>query len=139
MFYCETPWCFLSSEALSFLPPAAKPLILGGVDEAVSNELGLGELAGLTVANEADAVAYEVSVAPPPDNAPSDHAPLTTPPQVNNADALRKSWSSRFTLRSHFDPVRCLAFHPVDPVLVTASEDRTLKLWNLHKTPPTKK
>lgn len=48
---------------MSFLPSAGKSFILGRVDEAVSNELGLGDLAGLTVANEADAQAYEVSSA----------------------------------------------------------------------------
>jgi len=42
-------------------------------------------------------------------------------------------------LRSHFDGVRALAFHPSEPVLVTASEDQTLKLWNLQKTIPAKK
>lgn len=47
-------------EAMTFLPSAGKSFILGRVDEAVSNELGLGELAGLTVANEADNLAYEV-------------------------------------------------------------------------------
>lgn len=35
--------------------------------------------------------------------------------------------------------MRALGFHPVDPVLVTASEDQTLKLWNLQKTIPAKK
>uniref|UniRef100_A0A7N6A017 Striatin n=1 Tax=Anabas testudineus TaxID=64144 RepID=A0A7N6A017_ANATE len=95
-------------EAMTFLP----------VDEAVSNELGLGELAGLTVANEADSLAYDIT---------------------NNKDALRKTWNPKFTLRSHFDSVRGLAFHPVEPVLVTASEDHTLKLWNLQKTAPAKK
>lgn len=56
------------AEALSFLPSAGKSFLLGRVDEAVSNELGLGELAGLTVANEADSPAYEVSPPslPPP-------------------------------------------------------------------------
>lgn len=58
---------------------------------------------------------------------------------TNNTEALRKSWNPKFTLRSHFDSVRSLAFHPVEPLLVTASEDQTLKLWNLHKTAPTKK
>ncbi|MEQ2172186.1 hypothetical protein GOODEAATRI_018547 [Goodea atripinnis] len=47
---------------------------------------------------------------------------------TNNTDALRKTWNPKFTLRSHFDSVRSLAFHPVEPVLVTASEDHTLKL-----------
>uniref|UniRef100_A0A3P8VRI1 Striatin-3 n=1 Tax=Cynoglossus semilaevis TaxID=244447 RepID=A0A3P8VRI1_CYNSE len=39
----------------------------------------------------------------------------------------------------HFDGVRALAFHPVEPCLVTVSEDHTLKLWNLTKTVPAKK
>lgn len=54
-------------------------------------------------------------------------------------DAFRKTWNPKYTLRSHFDGVRALAFHPVEPVLVTASEDHTLKLWNLQKTVPAKK
>uniref|UniRef100_A0A8C2ZBN5 Striatin n=1 Tax=Cyclopterus lumpus TaxID=8103 RepID=A0A8C2ZBN5_CYCLU len=105
-------------KAMTFLPSNGKSFILGRVDEAVSNELGLGELAGLTVANEADSLAYDIT---------------------NNTDALRKTWNPKFTLRSHFDSVRGLAFHPVEPVLVTASEDHTLKLWNLQKTAPAKK
>ncbi|CAK6982273.1 striatin isoform X2 [Scomber scombrus] len=105
-------------EAMTFLPSSGKSFILGRVDEAVSNELGLGELAGLTVANEADSLAFDIT---------------------NNKDALRKTWNPKFTLRSHFDSVRGLAFHPVEPVLVTASEDHTLKLWNLQKTAPAKK
>ncbi len=35
--------------------------------------------------------------------------------------------------------MRALAFHPAEPVLITASEDQTLKLWNLQKTIPAKK
>nr|XP_023651958.1 striatin-like [Paramormyrops kingsleyae] len=57
----------------------------------------------------------------------------------NNKDALRKTWNPKFTLRSHFDAIRGLAFHPAEPVLVTASEDHTLKMWNLQKTAPAKK
>lgn len=49
-------------EAMTFLPSSGKSFILGRVDEVVSNELGLGELAGLTVANEADSLAYDVSI-----------------------------------------------------------------------------
>uniref|UniRef100_A0A3Q0SDR0 Striatin n=1 Tax=Amphilophus citrinellus TaxID=61819 RepID=A0A3Q0SDR0_AMPCI len=104
-------------EAMTFLPSSGKSFILGRVDEAVSNELGLGELAGLTVANEAEGLMYDIA---------------------NNKDALRKTWNPKFTLRSHFDSVRSLAFHPLEPVLVTASEDHTLKLWNLQKTAPAK-
>uniref|UniRef100_A0A8C7R6L3 Striatin n=1 Tax=Oncorhynchus mykiss TaxID=8022 RepID=A0A8C7R6L3_ONCMY len=103
-------------EAMTFPPTSGKSFIMGP-DEAAESELGLGELAGLTVANEADSLAYDVT---------------------NSQDALRKTWSPKFTLRSHFDSIRGLAFHPVEPVLVTASEDHTLKLWNLQKTAPAK-
>uniref|UniRef100_A0A803V9C6 Striatin n=1 Tax=Ficedula albicollis TaxID=59894 RepID=A0A803V9C6_FICAL len=105
-------------EALTFPPSSGKSFIMG-TDEALENELGLGELAGLTVANEADSLTYDVS--------------------ANNKDALRKTWNPKFTLRSHFDGIRGLAFHPVEPVLITASEDHTLKMWNLQKTAPAKK
>ncbi len=54
-------------------------------------------------------------------------------------EAFRKTWSAKYTLRSHFDGVRALGFHPTEPVLITASEDQTLKLWNLQKTIPAKK
>uniref|UniRef100_A0A4W3GMK0 Striatin n=1 Tax=Callorhinchus milii TaxID=7868 RepID=A0A4W3GMK0_CALMI len=104
-------------EALTFPPGAGKSFIMG-TDEALENALGLGELAGLTVANEADPLNYDIT---------------------NNKDALRKTWNPKFTLRSHFDGIRGLAFHPIEPVLVTASEDHTVKLWNLQKTAPAKK
>ncbi|KAM4694561.1 striatin isoform 2-T2 [Discoglossus pictus] len=104
-------------EALTFPPSSGKSFIMGA-DEALENELGLGELAGLTVANEADSLTYDIA---------------------NNKDALRKTWNPKFTLRSHFDGIRGLAFHPIEPVLITASEDHTLKMWNLQKTAPAKK
>nr|XP_019597533.1 PREDICTED: striatin isoform X3 [Rhinolophus sinicus] len=104
-------------EALTFPPSSGKSFIMGA-DEALENELGLGELAGLTVANEADSLTYDIA---------------------NNKDALRKTWNPKFTLRSHFDGIRALAFHPIEPVLITASEDHTLKMWNLQKTAPAKK
>lgn len=86
-------------------------------DEEVDSSLGLGELAQLTVNNEAEST-YEVS---------------------NTKEPYRKTWNAKYTLRSHFDGVRALAFHPQEPVLITASEDHTLKLWNLQKTVPAKK
>ncbi|KAM6461787.1 striatin isoform 3-T3 [Liasis olivaceus] len=104
-------------EALTFPPSSGKSFIMGA-DEGLESELGLGELAGLTVANEADSLTYDIA---------------------NNKDALRKTWNPKFTLRSHFDGIRSLAFHPIEPVLITASEDHTLKMWNLQKTSPAKK
>lgn len=88
-----------------------------GDDETSDTGLGLGELAQLTVNNDAEA-SYDVA---------------------SSKEAFRKTWSVKYTLRSHFDGVRALAFHPSEPVLVTASEDHTLKLWNLQKTVPAKK
>uniref|UniRef100_A0A4W4FMP0 Striatin n=1 Tax=Electrophorus electricus TaxID=8005 RepID=A0A4W4FMP0_ELEEL len=105
-------------EAVTFPPPSDKAFIMVPEDVMETGELGLGELAGLTVANEADSLAYEIG---------------------NNKDALRKTWNPKYTLRSHFDAVRSLVFHPTEPVLITASEDHTLKMWNLQKTTPTKK
>ncbi|XP_023248070.1 striatin-4-like [Copidosoma floridanum] len=86
--------------------------------EESGSSLGLGELAQLTVNNDAEA-AYDI--------------------QANNEEPLRKSWNAKYTLRSHFDGVRALVFHPTEPVLITGSDDHTLKLWNLQKTVPAKK
>ena len=47
-------------EALTFPPSSGKSFIMGA-DEALESELGLGELAGLPVANEADSLTYDVS------------------------------------------------------------------------------
>ncbi|XP_040171331.1 striatin-4 isoform X3 [Anopheles arabiensis] len=92
------------------------PTIPGiGNDEEVDSSLG--ELAQLTVNNETES-GYDVS---------------------NSKEPYRKTWNAKYTLRSHFDGVRALAFHPQEPVLITASEDHTLKLWNLQKTVPAKK
>lgn len=87
-------------------------------DEEIDANLGLGELAQLTVNNEAESN-YDV------DNAKD--------------SSYRKTWNAKYTLRSHFDGVRALAFHPQEPILITASEDHTLKLWNLQKTVVSKK
>jgi len=78
--------------------------------------LDIGELGQITVQNDEAAAA---------------NASMGTP--------FRKTWTAKYTLRSHFDSVRALCFHPVEPVLITASEDHTLKLWNLQKTVPAKK
>lgn len=42
-------------------------------------------------------------------------------------------------LRSHYDGIRSLAFHHSQSALLTASEDGTLKLWNLQKAVTAKK
>lgn len=96
--------------------PGRRPLGLND-DENIDTGLGLGELAQLTVNNDAE-TSYDIS---------------------SSKEAFRKTWGAKYTLRSHFDGVRALCFHPTEPVLITASEDHTLKLWNLQKTVPAKK
>ena len=74
---------------------------------------------------------------PPPSLHPS---PLSPPPQLSEGGgALKKTWNPKFTLRSHYDAVRGIAFHPTEPALLTASEDGTVKLWNLQKAVTAKK
>uniref|UniRef100_A0A8C2HVX6 Striatin, calmodulin binding protein 3 n=1 Tax=Cyprinus carpio TaxID=7962 RepID=A0A8C2HVX6_CYPCA len=104
-------------EPLPFTPGGVKPFIMGS-DDMLESVLGLGDLADLKVSNDEAEYSYDLPA---------------------NKDAFRKTWNPKYTLRSHFDGVRALAFHPVEPVLVTVSEDHTLKLWNLQKTVPAKK
>ncbi|KAM9270685.1 LOW QUALITY PROTEIN: striatin-4 [Cariama cristata] len=81
------------------------------MDSIGGGAVSLGDLADLTVTN---------------DNELSCDLP-------EGRDALKKTWSPKFNLRSHYDAVRGLAFHPAEAALLTASEDGTLKLWNLQK------
>ncbi|MBN3310379.1 STRN4 protein, partial [Amia calva] len=87
------------------------------LDTVGGGDMNLGELADLTVANDND---------------------LTIDLQ-DSREEFKKTWNPRFTLRSHFDAIRGLMFHPSQAVLLSASEDGTLKLWNLHKAIHSKK
>lgn len=53
---------FVAVEAVTFPPSSGKAFIMGTDEAMETGELGLGELAGLTVANEADNLAYDVSL-----------------------------------------------------------------------------
>ncbi|CAG2055203.1 unnamed protein product [Timema podura] len=112
-----TDW---GSTGMGFQTGAGHRRQIGGLgdEEVLDSTLGLGELAQLTVNNEAEAAYDQIAT---------------------TKESYRKTWNAKYTLRSHFDGVRALAFHPVEPVLITASEDHTLKLWNLQKTVPAKK
>ncbi|KAG9295235.1 hypothetical protein G9A89_000058 [Geosiphon pyriformis] len=50
----------------------------------------------------------------------------------------QKMWRPRFTLRSHLDTVRSLCWNQTELVVVSGSEDGTVKLWDL-KTPISQK
>ncbi|CAJ0602856.1 unnamed protein product [Cylicocyclus nassatus] len=53
----------------------------------------------------------------------------------DDEESLRTAkWNVKMTLRSHLDSIRAMQFHPVEPVLITAGEDGTAKLWNLDGT-----
>merc|ERR1712241_445279 len=107
-----------SPNSVSTSSSAAAGCGTGASDGKVtSTSLELGELEQLTITNDNES-SYDIT------------APKET---------FRKTWSAKYTLRSHFDGVRALGFHPSEPVLITASEDQTLKLWNLQKTVPAKK
>ena len=73
--------------------------------------MSLGDLADLTVTNDNDR-SCDLS---------------------DSKDAFKKTWNPRFTVRSQYDGIRSLAFHHSQSALLTASEDGTLKLWNLQK------
>ena len=45
-----------------------------------------------------------------------------------------KKWVAKYTMRSHLDAVTCVAFHPTESLLVTGSEDWTLKVWSLQQS-----
>uniref|UniRef100_H2ZDP8 Striatin N-terminal domain-containing protein n=1 Tax=Ciona savignyi TaxID=51511 RepID=H2ZDP8_CIOSA len=97
------------------------PFTVGGThmgDESIENALGLGALAGLTVANEADPLSYDIAA---------------------TKESYRKTWNPKYTLRSHFDGIRAIRFLPNESAVITASEDHTMKLWNLNKPLPSKK
>jgi len=81
---------------------------------------GLDELENLSVADEQD---YKTST-------DSRDTQLKLPP---------KQWKVKYTLRSHFDAVRVVAFRENENVLLSASEDATIKLWNTGALPTGKK
>uniref|UniRef100_A0A3P9K071 Striatin 4 n=1 Tax=Oryzias latipes TaxID=8090 RepID=A0A3P9K071_ORYLA len=112
---------FLKTFVLSHIWPLGGALGFSSdvfiMDAVGGGDMNLGELADLTVANDND---------------------LSMDMQ-DNRDEFKKTWNPRFTLRSHFDAIRALTFHPNQAVLLTASEDGTLKLWNLNKAMHSKK
>uniref|UniRef100_A0A8C4W5R9 Striatin 4 n=1 Tax=Gopherus evgoodei TaxID=1825980 RepID=A0A8C4W5R9_9SAUR len=87
------------------------------MDTIGGGEVSLGDLADLTVTNDNE-LSCDLS---------------------DGKDAFKKTWNPKFTLRSHYDGIRALVFHHTESALVTASEDGTLKLWNLQKTVAAKK
>jgi WD40 repeat protein len=44
-----------------------------------------------------------------------------------------RAWKPKYVLGNHLDAVRSVAFHDREPLLLSGSEDRTVKLWNVSK------
>lgn len=64
----------------------------------------------------------------------------TTKPQntskVSISSMKDKEWKQKVLLQNHLDAVRSLSFLPESKALLSASEDCTIKLWNLGKRIP---
>eukprot|EP00051_Salpingoeca_urceolata_P027943 m.484095 g.484095 ORF g.484095 m.484095 type:complete len:685 (+) comp23202_c0_seq1:373-2427(+) len=48
--------------------------------------------------------------------------------------STRKAWVNKYILRSHYDSVRDVAFHPSSCHVFSASEDKTVKIWTVDPT-----
>ncbi len=117
------------------------------LDAVGGGDMNLGELADLTVANDND-LTIDVSVISYTLSVFlflvkmflfTRNSNLWYDQLQESREEYKKTWNPRFTLRSHFDAIRALTFHPSQAVLLSASEDGTLKLWNLNKAMHSKK
>lgn len=113
------------STSSSAIPaPVSVPEVSAPVSKPTSSISGpdLGDLASISVGN----------TEPPP---------LVGGDKTGTADMIgvrtgkSGTWKPRWTLRSHFDSVRALAWHPTDSILVSGSEDGTVKCWFLSRFP----
>ncbi|KAK5578797.1 hypothetical protein RB653_008470 [Dictyostelium firmibasis] len=59
--------------------------------------------------------------------------------KTGNDSAAPRVWKFKHSLKSHFDGVRSIQFHPSEPIMMSASEDSSIKIWNLNHLVPTKK
>ncbi|KAG8508715.1 Striatin-3, partial [Galemys pyrenaicus] len=79
----------VKTEPITFPSGGGKSFIMGS-DDVLLSVLGLGDLADLTVTNDAD-YSYDLPA---------------------NKDAFRKTWNPKYTLRSHFDGNLCWLLPP---------------------------
>lgn len=98
-------------EALTFPPSSGKSFIMGS-DEALESELGLGELAGLTVANEAENLSYDVSTGLLPRSKTKTSVPAIQKPSQTPAGLRRRIVNGRKSVHSPFiHPPQNMAYH----------------------------
>lgn len=88
-------------------------------DETLDSSLNLGELSRISV---------------------NDETVIETNNNNNKTDlnlslnsSTRHTLVNKYSLKGHFDSIRCVTFHPIDSLVLSGSEDQTIKLWNLDK------
>lgn len=123
---------------------------LSEMNHDTNEALVLGDLASLTVANEAEnalngeicdsnmphRTTFDSGLLPSSGFGSSELTSSTAASSAFGSSALisgRKLWSTRNTLRGHFDGIRSVVFHPTECALYTAGEDGCVMLWNLSK------
>ncbi|KAI9223724.1 WD40-repeat-containing domain protein [Blastocladiella britannica] len=57
--------------------------------------------------------------------------PVSEDDSSARAAAAASSWKLKYTLRHHVDAIRMVDVHPTENVMVSGSEDMTVKLWSL--------
>lgn len=135
----------LPSHTSEDLLAAARAAVGAGTDvhdvaSSTSGERGLGDLASLTSASALDNLdgVNQTQLLHAMGGLVDDEVDA-----LANAAAAAKaalpSWTAKYTLRSHFDAIRSVVFHHADQILLTGSEDCTLRLWSLAKRVQAKK
>ncbi|TGZ61935.1 hypothetical protein CRM22_007707 [Opisthorchis felineus] len=122
---------------------ASESIEVAGKETNPAEGLLLGDLASLTVANEAENVTegdtgHIASSSRDAFDSNADRANASgIAGDVENSRISTtfgyQRWTPRFTLRGHFDGVRSVAFHPIERAVFTAGEDACVMLWNLDK------
>uniref|UniRef100_H2ZDP4 Striatin N-terminal domain-containing protein n=1 Tax=Ciona savignyi TaxID=51511 RepID=H2ZDP4_CIOSA len=116
----------------------------GDCYESIENALGLGALAGLTYNQKQQKTSLNTQVLNLQQLIFKIWLSVTEFSTMDfqiaaTKESYRKTWNPKYTLRSHFDGIRAIRFLPNESAVITASEDHTMKLWNLNKPLPSKK
>ena len=83
--------------------------------------LNLGELSRISVNNIDDTIIIDTSS-------------INSGKEQDETTTAKRTLTIKSSLRGHFDAIRCLNFHPNEAILLTGSEDQTVKLWCLDKS-----
>eukprot|EP00056_Hartaetosiga_gracilis_P004506 m.75740 g.75740 ORF g.75740 m.75740 type:complete len:759 (+) comp11852_c0_seq1:77-2353(+) len=90
----------------------------------MDNSNDLGELANVSVENKP--IVDETSLAPIGDTSTSS---TSVSDEKTNTLSVRRDWALKLVLKGHLKGVRCVDVHDVFNLIVTGSEDKTIKVW----------